>query len=68
MSALDGQARPRPPPCNLADMTHSIRKLSGAAAVFGLAASLSAQPPAEPAAGRLVLANANLVNVRDGRV
>ena len=49
-------------------MPLAIRKLSGAAALFGLAASLGAQPPAEPPAGRLVLVNANLVDVRDGRV
>ena len=28
----------------------------------------TAQPPAEPAAEPLVLVNANLVNVRDGRI
>ena len=41
---------------------------AAAAAVFTFAAGLTAQPPAEPAAERLVLVNANLVNVRDGRI
>jgi imidazolonepropionase-like amidohydrolase len=41
---------------------------AAAAAVFTFAAVLTAQPPAEPAAGPLVLVNANLVNVRDGRI
>jgi imidazolonepropionase-like amidohydrolase len=45
-----------------------MKKLRGAAVLLCLAVGLSAQPPAAPSAGPLVVINANLVNVRDGRV
>ena len=44
-----------------------MTKLSATAAILGLAGALGAQPPAQPDAP-LAIVNANLVNVRDGRV
>jgi hypothetical protein len=46
----------------------TMKELSGAAALLCVAVGLSAQPPVAPAAARLAVVNANLVNVRDGRV